>query len=245
MKSSILKNRTVIGIICIILAAVICFVVLPLFNNLLSAKADIVRVRSEIKRGAVITQDMVEKVTVGKYNLPADVVRNSKDVVGKYAVADLEPNDYILTSKIATELQTAEQLITSLDGKKVAMSVTLKTFANGVSGKLKGGDIVSIFIAKDTQGYIPPELKYVKVVTSTTQTGKDVDDMDLTNNNDTQNLPSTVTLLVNDYQAQLLAQFEKEGSIHIALVCRGDNTNAQSFLEEQDKYLATKTGGTN
>ena len=63
----------------------------------------------------------------------------------------------------------------------------------------------------------------MKVVTSTTQTGQDIDDMNIADNTDAQNLPATVTLLVNEYQAIKLAQFEKQGNIHIALVCRGDN----------------------
>ena len=41
---SIFKNRTVIGVICILLALVICFGITPLFNQSISQKAEIVRV---------------------------------------------------------------------------------------------------------------------------------------------------------------------------------------------------------
>ena len=34
-----LKNRTVIGVICILLALIICFAVTPLFNKTISGKA--------------------------------------------------------------------------------------------------------------------------------------------------------------------------------------------------------------
>ena len=43
---SIFKNRTVIGVICILLALVICFGITPLFNRGISQKAEIVRVAS-------------------------------------------------------------------------------------------------------------------------------------------------------------------------------------------------------
>ena len=35
---SVIKNRTVIGILCIVLSLVICFVVTPLFNKSISKK---------------------------------------------------------------------------------------------------------------------------------------------------------------------------------------------------------------
>ena len=43
-----IKNRTVIGVICIVLSLVICFAVTPLFNQSISEKTEIVRVLSLI-----------------------------------------------------------------------------------------------------------------------------------------------------------------------------------------------------
>ena len=74
---SFLKNRTVIGVICIVLSLLICFAVTPLFNQGISQKAEIVRVIKPIKIGEVITKDMVQAVEVGGYNLPEDVVRHT------------------------------------------------------------------------------------------------------------------------------------------------------------------------
>ena len=48
---SIFKNRTVIGVICILLALVICFGITPLFNQSISQKAEIVRVTKDIHAG--------------------------------------------------------------------------------------------------------------------------------------------------------------------------------------------------
>ena len=57
---SIFKNRTVIGVICILLALVICFGITPLFNQSISQKAEIVRVTKDIHAGELITKDMVK-----------------------------------------------------------------------------------------------------------------------------------------------------------------------------------------
>ena len=67
---SIFKNRTVIGVICILLALVICFGITPLFNKSISQKTEIVRVAKAVSAGDQVTADMVQTVEVGSYNLP-------------------------------------------------------------------------------------------------------------------------------------------------------------------------------
>lgn len=57
---NLLKNRTAIGVICILLSLLICFGVTPLFNKSVSQKTEIVRVAKEIKAGDEITKDMVQ-----------------------------------------------------------------------------------------------------------------------------------------------------------------------------------------
>ena len=61
----IFRNRTVIGVLCILLALVICFGVTPLFSRSASEKAEIVRVTADIKEGDEITAEMVQTVEVG------------------------------------------------------------------------------------------------------------------------------------------------------------------------------------
>ena len=45
----IFRNRTVIGVLCILLALIICFGVTPLFSRSASEKTEIVRVTKDIK----------------------------------------------------------------------------------------------------------------------------------------------------------------------------------------------------
>ena len=54
---------------------------------------------------------------------------------------------------------------------------------------------------------------------------------------DDAGLASTITVLVTPEQARLLAELEQEGSIHAALVYRGNRENAGKFLEEQARVL--------
>lgn len=95
---SFLKNRTVVGVICILLSLLICFGLTPLFNRAVSQKAEIIRVVQPIRAGDKITESMVQTVEVGGYNLPEDVLRQKESAVGKYATADLAVGDYTLTA---------------------------------------------------------------------------------------------------------------------------------------------------
>ena len=55
---SFLKNRTVVGVICILLSLLICLGLTPLFNQSVSQKAEIVRVVQPIRAGDEITESM-------------------------------------------------------------------------------------------------------------------------------------------------------------------------------------------
>lgn len=97
----IFRNRTVIGVLCILLALIICFGITPIFSRSASEKTEIVRVTKDIKEGDEITAEMVQTVEVGAYNLPQNLMTDKKEVIGKYATADLAAGDYILSSKLS------------------------------------------------------------------------------------------------------------------------------------------------
>ena len=65
------KNRTVLGVMCIAAALLICFGITPLFNKSLANKAEIVRVVKQIKSGEKITADMVKTVDCLLYTSPS------------------------------------------------------------------------------------------------------------------------------------------------------------------------------
>ena len=233
----IFRNRTVIGVLCILLALIICFGVTPLFSRSASEKTEIVRVTMDIKEGDEITAEMVQTVEVGAYNLPQNLMTDKKEVVGKYAIADLATGDYILSSKLSAVPAAENAYLYNLDGTKQAISVTIKSFATGLSGKLESGDIVTVIVA-DYQGKgetaIPPELQYVEVISVTASSGYDANTGEVV---DEKELPSTVTLLVTTEQAKVLAELEQDSELHLALVYRGTPENAAKFIAAQDALI--------
>ena len=162
---------------------------------------------------------------------------DKKEVVGKYATADLAAGDYILSSKLSSVPAAENAYLYNLDGTKKAISVTIKSFATGLSGKLESGDIVTVIVA-DYQGKgetaIPPELQYVEVISVTASSGYDANTGEVV---DEKELPSTVTLLVTTEQAKVLAELEQDSELHLALVYRGTPENAAKFIAAQDALI--------
>ncbi|WP_053956298.1 Flp pilus assembly protein CpaB [Inediibacterium massiliense] len=236
----IFKNRTTLGILCIVISLLICFGITPLFNKTISQKTEIVRVAKEIKLGDKIAKDMVQTVEVGGYNLPENVIKNKDTVIGAFAAADLSVGDYILNTKISKTPAQDNAYLYRLNGEKQAISLTLKTFASGLSGKLQSGDIVSV-IAPDyrKQGMtvIPPELKYVEVISVTAPSGYDANTGEVIENEDERELPTTVTLLATAEQSNILAELESDGKSHVSLVYRGDSKQAEKFISIQEEVL--------
>lgn len=69
-------------------------------------------------------------------------------------------------------------------------------------------------------------------------TSKGIDKADVTDHSQ----PVTVTLLVNQEQAELLSEYEKTASMHFTLEYRGDSATAQQYLDEQQAYFDSKAG---
>ena len=240
-----LKNRTVLGIVCIALALIICFAITPLFNASKSSTMKIIRINNDLKIGQEITSKDVEVVEVGAYNMPSDVMQKSEDVVGKYAAMEMIKGEYILPTKISDTPASENAYLYGLTGEKRAISITIPSFAGGLSGKLISGDIVSI-IAVDfkEQGetVVPEELQYVEVIAVTDSKGNDDETVTVKPDGEEEvELPETVTLLVTPVQANILAELEAEGEIHVALVYRGTAENAQKFISAQAKLLEELT----
>lgn len=240
-----LKNRTILGIICIALALIICFAITPLFNASKSSTMKIIRIKNDVKIGQQLTSKDIENVEVGAYNMPSDVLKKSEDVVGKYATMEMLKGEYVLPTKISDTPASENAYLYSLTGEKRAISITIPSFAGGLSGKLISGDIVSV-IAVDykEQGktLVPEELQYVEVIAVTDSKGNDDETVTVRPDGEEETeLPETVTLLVTPMQANILAELEAEGEIHISLVYRGTAENAQKFISAQEKLLEELT----
>ena len=239
-----LKNQTFVGIACVVAALVVGFVFVPLVNNMVSATTAVVRAKQDIPEGTQITASMLETVQVGKQNLPSGIVKKASNVAGKYAAVDISVHDMITASKTSSTGG-----IYNLSNGQYLISVTVKNFADGLSGKIQSGDVVKVLLPPSSTNSIssssesneadcPAELQYVKVAAVTASNGTDTNEATVQKSSGTStnsNLPATVTLIVNDRQAQILAG-QESNTVHLALACRSGK-KAEELLKKQADYF--------
>jgi len=231
-----INNRFIFGIVSIALAAVIAFVALPTIARQTNGKAEIVRVVQMIRKGTMITAKDIEIVEVGEYNLPANIARDEDDVVGKYATADLSIGDYILSSKVSFTPISSDIQLSSIPSGKVAISLTVKSLASGLSDKLQTGDIVRIYHYLNGAFDIL-ELQFVRILTVTDSKGVNVDNGAELTEDEEKRQSATITVLATPEQARVITALENDGVAHVALICRDNERLAEELLELQDAIL--------
>ena len=231
-----LNNRFIFGILSLVLAAVIAFVALPTIARQTNGKTEIVRITQPVLKGEKITSDNAEVVEVGGYNLPSNVAHSMDDVEGLYVTADLAAGDYILTSKVSTVPVSSDVALNDIPSGKVAISLTVKTLASGLSDKLQPGDIIRIYHFLETAEEVP-ELRFVKVLSVTDSDGINVDNTKEPTEDEEPQQSATITVLASPEQARIITEMENDGVAHVALISRNNDQLAEELLAEQDRTL--------
>ena len=150
-----MRNRTILGIVCIFLSLLITFGFSPLINRLLGGDMTVIRLSRDVKQGEEITADCTESVKVKKSTVPSGVILNLKDIRGKYALSDLYAGDYLKKEKLSGTGNSVKEAFASLDGDKNAVSFTVKSLAAGLSGKITAGDIITTYYRQKRRNQNP------------------------------------------------------------------------------------------
>ena len=200
-----LNNRFIFGILSLVLAAVIAFVALPTIARQTNGKAEIIRITQPVLKGEKITSDNTEVVEVGGYNLPSNVAHSLSDVEGLYVTADLAEGDYILTSKVSSVPVSSDVALNDIPSGKVAISMTVKTLASGLSDKLQPNDIIRIYHFLETAKEVP-ELRFVKVLSVTDSDGVNVDNTKEPTEDEERQQSATITVLATPEQARIITE---------------------------------------
>jgi pilus assembly protein CpaB len=240
-----LKNRFVIGTLCIIAALLIAFFAIPtLQNNTQGAYVSAVRMKQPAEAGTRLTAEMLETVSVPE-TLVEGGISDISSVAGQYAASDLYTGDYLTTTKLSSTLAEQNSFPAGTAKGKLVVSVTLPSLASGVSGHLQPGDIVTVMAVSahttETMGLEPadatdeityntavstviyPELQYVEVCMVTTNDGANASVEANPGDDEENSLPVTVSFYVSQEQALRLAELEQQGMIYLAFVARGED----------------------
>lgn len=230
-----MNKRFLYGIICIVLAAAIAFIGIPLLASKANAKTTVIRMKESVSKGSVITASQIEEVEIGSYNLYPGLAVKAEEVSGKYATVDLTAGDYLQKSKLSDSPITPDVVLNHLPAGKLAVSFTVKSLAGGVSDKLQPNDIIRIYHYGE-EAEVIPELQYVKVLAVTDSKGQNIDKLHPTGEDDETQLSATVLVLATPAQAKLLIGLENDGVIHVAFITR-DAKIAEQLLDAQDQIL--------
>jgi len=231
------KNRTVLGLICVILAIVLVFCISPLFNKAFDSKTQVILLKSPVLQGQQITPEMLSRVEMGTYNLPKNAIKDPQHIIGKFAVSNLYAGSLIYPEMLIETTDNSDTMLRNLKDNEIAMSVTIKSLANGVSGKLMTGDIIKIVsVDNDKVATIYDELQYIEVLTTTTNSGVDNFHQPTPDENGEIPLPVTITVILQDeLQALRLAECENT-SLHAIFVSR-DERIKDAYIQMQADIL--------
>lgn len=239
-----ITKRGMLGMASIFCALLVAFVLSPMVTKMVNEEtAVVVRTKQAIPKGSMLEASSFQTVTVPARGLSKHAVTDINSITGKYAAVDIPAEDTMLVSKVSDSIPFPDSYLYELPEGKQAMSVRIKTFESGLSGKLIAGDIVSAYATLDNEeaketylAAAPLELRYVPILSVTTETGSDYDKQAAGVKE--EELPLTVELLVNERQAQALAGLNQNSNIHLALVCRGNPEYMQDLLNAQKQILA-------
>lgn len=222
-----IKNRYVIFVLCLILAGVIAFVIVPKSNRNMAESVDVVKVTKQIEKNTQITEDMLEIKQMPKQAVTQNTITDKKQIVGKVSNVQLLPEDNLVMQKFTEVGTETDKALYEMDNsEQLAISVTLANLASSVSGKIQPGDVVSVygFINETKQLADYTDLQYIEVISVSNSSAEELSTRNSDSETDSSDkvVPATVTLSVNRNQAQELVVLENTSSIHIVFVGRGE-----------------------
>lgn len=250
-KPPFYRSKLVIGSACVIAAGLISFVLVPVMSYVTSTEmTTVVKAAAPIPKGTLIVPEMLQTAGVPALNLGNGALREAAPALGQYAAVDIVAGDTLMTDKLTATMPFPDDYLYNIPNGKQAISVTIPSFAGGLSGKLRAGDVVSVYAVlnqnetedDDYHAILPPELSYARVLAVTDKLGLDTKDAAQSDAKaDTgaseESQPATVTLLANVEQAAALAGLNVNGQVHMSLISRGNEKIATQYLQMQEDYF--------
>ncbi len=231
----LLKNRIFLSFVCIVLAGVIAFILLPKFYADKGTTVTIIRAAKDIPAGTAIQEKDLTSVEVGKYGLPDGFVKDKTEIIGKIAQTDIAAGDFLFPQKLGDTIAD-EKLDRIVKEEKRLVTISVSSIAAGLSSLLQEGDKVTVAVFTDQNASgeemqssaspvtIYPELKSLEVYSvdnARTQSIAEIrEKQDSQSNSDP--IPKAVTLIVTEEQAKRLIEAEYTGKLHLIFEERGN-----------------------
>lgn len=146
----ILRNKFLIGILCIVIGVTVGFVLLPRSQDADINMTRVVRLRQDVEAGAKLEEAMMEIAAIPAESVPEGASSTLESFLNRYASTPLYKGDILTAAKVRDTL--VDPVAAAAAKGKQLVSVTVPSLSAGVSGTLQPGDVVSIMVtSKVTQ----------------------------------------------------------------------------------------------
>lgn len=265
----ILRNKFLIGILCIVIGVTVGFVLLPKSQDADINMTKVVRLTQDVEAATKLEEKMLEIATIPAESVPNGASSALESFLNRYASSQLYDGDILTAAKVRDTL--VDPVAAAAAKGKQLVSVTVPSLSAGVSGTLQPGDVVSIMVTskvtqfnqnlglmtpvedseetsdwptgsslissvnKESQTYIPEELRYLEVCKVSSSDGTDALVNGSKDKEEPNRLPVTITFYATEVQALKLAEVEQNGEIHVTFVARGDAADA--YIPRDERVL--------
>lgn len=223
-KSSF-EKRKLIGVLLIVAALVLTFIVIPMMNKATNSTEVIAVAKTDIQDGSIITEKDISFAERGVFGMDGYITKK-EDIIGKQAAADILKNDIVTKNKIGKENISKIQEI--VNGQKALTTISVKTNAAGLASHLKAGDYVRIYNAvageySDSSVIMQnPLLEKIEVYSIENSNTEPVEEnLKQETAGSSEMVAATITFVtVSKEQETALLEAEYNGSIHVVFVER-------------------------
>ena len=225
----LIRNKLFIGAMCLLLAGMLAFGLLPRLYGAQSGTTEIVKLRQTVEYGTVITEDMLTVAEVGSYGLPDTVVTDKSEIVGLVAGSTVYAGEYLWRDRFISAEDYENAISKSghdLSEGTYLLTIALPSESSGLAGILRVGDTVDVYGYTDESGSAVASVALTAVSVYKVLNSKlvSLDDLDaeLTANPDADPAdydlaPAYVVFTVNEQQAKVLIGLEKDEALHLIL----------------------------
>ena len=226
----VFKSKIFLGVVCIVLAALIAFLLLPKFYASKSVTTSAVKLNEDIPVGTVITNEMLSVVEVGSYGLPGNVILNKDDAIGKVASENMYVGEYLTNTRIITE-EEYQQLVAEqtkgLTNGYCLVTVQFPGASAGVASVLRAGHIVDVHECVENEDYtfsVQKVLSSMYVYDVLNAELESLGELDakleealVEDDTDYDFEPAFVVFRCTEQQAQTLIRLERMEALHLTL----------------------------
>ena len=226
----LLKSKAFLGAVCIVLAAVIAFGVLPWVYRSQAETVSVVRVAQDIPTGTVITRAMLTTAETNGNSLSKKVVLTADEAVGKVASQQLYAGEFLWSDRIMTEeaySELEEAKTKGISSGRCLVTIAFPTASAGIASVLRAGNIVDVYeIGEDEEKVTVvtkalPSMYVYDVLNKKLESLNKLDELKenatLEEDTDYDFEPAYVVFRCTEEEAGTLIRLEKDKALHLTL----------------------------